>query len=105
MQIKRRKTEQTRICPNTGIDCVVWAIEQDDIVIGEACATYKTTTQRTWDAHMTVDGISVSVEGVPSIAKAVIALTEQLAAATAADEASTADANLEIVKAGEETTA
>lgn len=105
MLIKRRKTEQTRTCPNTGIECVVWAIEQDEVMIGEACATYKTTTQRTWDAHMTVDGITVSVEGIASIAKAVIALTEQLVAATATTEVDPTDANLEIVEADEETTA
>lgn len=105
MSIKRRKTEQTRICPNTGTECVVWAIEQDEVTIGEACATYKTPTQRTWDAHMTVDGITVSVEGIASIAKAVTALTELLATATAANEADTADANIEIVEEGDKTTA
>lgn len=92
MTIKRRKTEEVRTCPNTGIDCVVWAIELDDVAIGEAVATYKTPTQRTWDAQMTVDGVTVAVEGVASIARAVTALNDKLAAATADG------ANIEIVE-------
>lgn len=103
MTIKRRKTEEVRTCPNTGIACVVWAIEIDDETVGEACATYKTNTQRTWDASMTVDGVTVSVEGIASIAKAVTALNDLLVAAIAADAADEADANIEIVEADEAT--
>lgn len=102
MTITRRKTEEVRTCPNTGIACVVWAIELDDETVGEACATYKTNTQRTWDASMTIDGVTVTVEGIASIAKAVAALNDELVAAKAAAEA-TADANLEIVATDEAT--
>lgn len=97
MTINRRKTEEVRQCPNTGIACVVWAIESDGETVGEACATYKTKTQRTWDASMTVDGVTVAVEGIASISKAVIALNDQLVAATATDAATPTDANIEIV--------
>lgn len=97
MAINRRKTEEVRQCPNTGIDCVVWAIELDGEAVGEACATYKTKTQRTWDASMTVNGVTVEVEGIASISKAVTALNDLLAAATAADAATPADANIEII--------
>ena len=98
MAIQRRKTEEVRTCPNTGISCVVWAIELDGEAVGEACATYKTPTQRTWDASMTVDGVTVGVEGIASITKAVTALNDQLVAATAADAATPADANIEITE-------
>ena len=98
MAIQRRKTEEVRTCPNTGISCVAWAIELDGETVGEACATYKTPTQRTWDASMTVDGVAVAVEGIASISKAVATLNDQLVAATAADTATPADANIEIVE-------
>lgn len=101
MSINRRKTEEVRtsnLPDGTVIDCVVWAIELDGEQVGEACATYKTKTQRTWDASMTVDGVSVSVEGIASISKAVAALNDKLVAATAADTADSAEANIEIVE-------
>ena len=86
-------------------DCVVWAILDNDNVVGEACATYKTATQRTFDAHMTVDGITVTVEGIRSIAKAVRALAEKLTAAQAevADNDSETDTSIEIVESEEAT--
>lgn len=109
MAITRKKTDEIRksVCTNgTEIDCVVWAILDDGEVVGEACATYKTPTQRTFDAHMTIDGIRVEVEGIRSIAKCVRALQERLTAAQAeaADSDSTdTDANLEIVETESET--
>ena len=110
MAITRRKTDEIRqsvLADGTSIDCVVWAILDNDVVVGEACATYKTATQRTFDAHMTVDGITVTVEGARSIAKAVAALIERLTAAQAetADGDSGEDANIEIVEEAEEATA
>jgi len=106
MAINRRKTEEVRtstLADGTSVECVVWAIELDGEQVGEACATYKTKTQRTWDASMTVDGVSVSVEGIASISKAVTALNDQLVAATATDAADTADANIEIVESEDAT--
>lgn len=103
MAINRRKTEEVRKCPNTEIDCVVWAIELDGEAVGEACATYKTPTQRTWDASMTVDGVTVAVEGIASISKAVTALNDLLVAAMAADAATPADANIEITESEDAT--
>ena len=113
MAITRRKTEEVRqsiLKDGTAIDCVVWSILDGDQVVGEACATYKTATQRTFDAHMTVDGITVTVEGIRSIAKAVRALTDKLTAAqveaAAANDSDETEANIEIVEAEEaETTA
>jgi hypothetical protein len=53
---------------------------------------------------MTVDGITVTVEGIRSIAKAVRALTEKLTAAQAeATENDSADANIEIVESEDAT--
>ena len=102
MAINRRKTEEVRQCTlpsGESIECVVWAIELDGEQVGEACATYKTKTQRTWDASMTVDGVSVSVEGIASISKAVTELNDKLVAATVTDTATPADgANIEIVE-------
>ena len=107
MAITRRKTEEIRqsvLKDGSAIDCVVWAILDNDNVVGEACATYKTATQRTFDAHMTVDGITVTVEGIRSIAKAVRALTDQLTAAQAeAAESDSEDANIEIVESEDAT--
>lgn len=106
MTINRRKTEEIRtstLADGTSIECVVWAIELDGEQVGEACATYKTKTQRTWDASMTVDGVSVSVEGIASISKAVTALNDQLVAATAADATPADGANIEIVEAEDAT--
>lgn len=107
MAITRRKTEEIRqsvLKDGSAIDCVVWAILDNDNVVGEACATYKTATQRTFDAHMTVDGITVTVEGVRSIAKAVTALSDQLAAAQAEAADNDSDGtNLEIVESEEAT--
>lgn len=101
MTINRRKTEEVRTCPTTGLSLVVWAIELDGEAVGTAVARYKSRTQRTWEASMTVDGVTVAVEGIASISKAVTALTDKLAAATAADAATTPDANIEIVAADE----
>ncbi len=102
MAITRRKTEEIRqsvLKDGTAIDCVVWAILDNDTIVGEACATYKTATQRTFDAHMTVDGITVTVEGERSIAKAVAALTDLLTAAQAEAADSGSDSTtLEIVE-------
>lgn len=78
MAIKRRKTEEVRKDPNTGIDCVVWELELDGEVIGSAVATYKTPTQRTWDATATVDGVTAKVEGAFSISKAIEQINAQL---------------------------
>jgi hypothetical protein len=109
MAITRKKTDEIRksVCTNgTEIDCVVWAILDDGEVVGEACATYKTPTQRTFDAHMTIDGVRVEVEGIRSIAKCVRALQESLTAAQAAaadNDSTDADANLEIVETESET--
>ena len=109
MAITRKKTDEIRksVCTNgTEIDCVVWAILDDGEVVGEACATYKTPTQRTFDAHMTIDGIRVEVEGIRSIAKAVRALQERLTAAQAEvadNDGDSTDANLEIVETEEAT--
>ena len=106
MTINRRKTEEIRtsaLADGTSVECVVWAIELDGEQVGEACATYKTKTQRTWDASMTIDGVTVSVEGIASISKAVTALNDQLVAATAADTADTTDANIEIVESEDAT--
>lgn len=101
MTINRRKTEEVRsstLADGSSVECVVWAIELDGEQVGEACATYKTKTQRTWDASMDVDGVQVSVEGIASISKAVTALNDKLVAATAADTTAKADANIEIVE-------
>ena len=108
MTITRKKTEEVRqsiLKDGKAIDCYVWAILDGDSVVGEACATYKTATQRTFDAHMTVDGITVTVEGIRSIAKAVVALTEKLTAAQAevADNDSATEANIEIVESEDAT--
>ena len=109
MAITRKKTDEIRksVCTNgTEIDCVVWAILDDGEVVGEACATYKTPTQRTFDAHMTIDGIRVEVEGIRSIAKCVRALQERLTAAQAEvadNDSDETDANLEIVETESET--
>jgi hypothetical protein len=107
MAITRRKTEEIRqsvLKDGSAVDCVVWSILDNGNVVGEACATYKTKTQRTFDAHMTVDGITVTVEGIRSIAKAVRALTEKLTAAQAeATENDSADANIEIVESEDAT--
>ena len=108
MAITRKKTDEIRksVCTNgTEIDCVVWAILDDGEAVGEACATYKTPTQRTFDAHMTIDGVRVEVEGIRSIAKCVRALQDALTAAQAeaADNDSADDANIEIVEAESET--
>jgi len=103
MAINRRKTDEVRICPTTGLNLVVWAIELDGEAIGQAVANYKSRTQRTWEASITVDGVTVAVDGIASISKAVTALNEKLVAATAVDAASPADANLEIVATDEAT--
>ena len=107
MAITRRKTEEIRqsvLKDGSAIDCVVWAILDNGNIVGEACATYKTATQRTFDAHMTVDGITVTVEGIRSIAKAVRALTDKLAAAQAeAAENDSTDVNIEIVESEDAT--
>ena len=107
MAITRRKTEEIRqsvLKDGSAIDCVVWAILDNSNIVGEACATYKTATQRTFDAHMTVDGITVTVEGIRSIAKAVRALTDKLAAAQAeAAENDSTDVNIEIVESEDAT--
>lgn len=104
MAIKRRKTEEVRKCPNTGIDCVVWELEFDGEVVGMAVATYKTPTQRTWDAEATLDGVAAHVEGASSIAKAVAELSLELAAAGSEDETDdTVDATIEITEAEGET--
>jgi hypothetical protein len=109
MAITRKKTDEIRksVCTNgTEIDCVVWAILDDGETVGEACATYKTPTQRTFDAHMTIDGLRVEVEGIRSIAKCVRALQDRLTAAQAeAADNDSADegTNLEIVETESET--
>lgn len=100
MTINRRKTDEVRVCPTTGLTLVVWAIELDGEAIGQAVANYKSRTQRTWEASMTVDGVTVAVDGIASISKAVIALNEKLVAATATDAATP---NLEIVATDEAT--
>lgn len=87
MAIKRRKTDEVRKDPTTGIDCVVWDLELDGEVIGQAVATYKTPTQRTWDATATVDGVTAKVEGAFSISKAIESINTQLSAATPAPAA------------------
>ena len=105
MAIKRRKTEEVRKCPNTGIDCVVWELELDGEVIGTEVATYKTATQRTWDAEATVDGVTARVEGAFSISRAVIDIQAQLEVHTSATAVGDGDDNLEISEAAEGETA
>lgn len=102
MAIKRRKSDSIK-CPNTGVDCVVWDLELDGEVVGRAVATYKTATQRTWDANMTVDGVTVSVEGAFSIARAIAQLEEQLASANTAVEQDETEAEVSIAEATQET--
>ena len=106
MAIKRRKTDEIRqstLADGTTIDCVVWELVDGDDVVGSAVATYKSRTQRTWDAEATVDGVTASVEGIFSISQAVAAIEAQLAEANTADAADSADDNVEITEAEDAT--
>lgn len=99
MAITRRKTEEVRTCPHSGIDMPVWDILLDGKVIGQTYAVRPTATQRRWNITLTVGGETRSIEGGFSIAQAVPALYEEMVAATATtDDAATADANIEITE-------
>ena len=99
MAITRRKTEATEICPTSGDAMPVWDILLDGEVIGQTFAVRPTATQRRWNITLTVNGLTRNIEGGFSIAQAVPALYEEMLAETAtvtADDADTADANIEI---------
>lgn len=93
MSIKRRKTEEKE----------VWDLVDGDDVVGQAKAHHKSATQRTWDATVTVDGVTASIEGAFSITRAVAALNDQLAQANTADAGDAADADVKITKAADAT--
>jgi len=80
---KRHKTGEVRKDTNTGRDVIVWAIELDGQVVGEALSIYKTATQYTWDVNVTVDGVKVEILGAKSMAKSYKQIEDQLKAATA----------------------
>jgi ribosomal protein L12E/L44/L45/RPP1/RPP2 len=81
---KRHKTGEVRKDTNTGKDVIVWAIELDGQVVGEALSIYKTATQYTWDVNVTVDGVKVEILGAKSMAKSYKQIEEQLKAANSA---------------------
>ena len=93
MSIKRRKTEEKE----------VWDLVDGEDVVGQARAIHKSETQRTWDAEVTIDGVTASVEGMFSITRAVTALNEQLADANTANAVDADDADLEITEATDAT--
>lgn len=96
MSFNRSKTETVRKDAVTGKDVIVWAVEYNGEVVGEAVPVYKTATQRTWDIKITVDGVDVTLEGQKSVADAYKALEAELAkgrkAAKAASKAPKAPA-------------
>ena len=99
MAITRRKTEEVRTCPHSGIDMPVWDILLDGKVIGQTYAVRPTATQRRWNITLTEAVETRSIERGFSIAQAVPALYEEMVAATATtDDAATADANIEITE-------
>jgi hypothetical protein len=87
MSFNRSKTETVRKDAVTGKDVIVWAVEYNGEVVGEAVPVYKTATQRTWDIKITVDGVSVTLEGQKSVADAYKALEAELAKARKAVKA------------------
>lgn len=82
LAFKRHKTGEVRKDSNTGKDVIVWAIELDGQVVGEALSIYKTATQYTWDVDVTVNGVKVELKGAKSMAKSYKQIEEQLAAAS-----------------------
>ena len=87
MKFNRSKTETVRKDAVTGKDVIVWNIELDGNVVGEALPVYKTATQRTWDMTVTVDGHSVTLQGQKSVAHAYKALETEFAKARKARKA------------------
>jgi hypothetical protein len=81
MSFNRSKTETVRKDQVTGKDVIVWAVEYNGEVVGEAVPVYKTATQRTWDIKVTVNGTTVTLEGQKSVADAYKALEAELAKA------------------------
>lgn len=65
--LKRKKTSE----PN------VWDLEHDGTIVGQAKAEYKSDTQRTWTANITVSGKAYSCVGLFSIKRVIADLERQ----------------------------